>query len=217
MGRHAVDRIAIALDPASGRPLGPPLPTGGSPSRLAAGGRVCGRSTAHALRCSQCSATPRACSARSRWAATRRRRRRRRRRVGPQLGRGCRPRDPAAGPARSRAPGGQRSGRPRRTPTCSSAGAESGRLSRIDVARRRLAGPPVLLGGVPAAVAVTGDDLGRRRRARHGHEGRPARRQACRCADRGRPPAGRRGRRRGRCLRADTRRPHARANRRGAR
>ena len=150
----------LALDPASGRPLGPALPTGGSPSRLAAGeqslwavdsaraallpvqrdpARVFGAIPVGS------DATDAAVAGGAVWVLS-----------------------SIEGVVRAIQPGG----RPVRELQVGAgavdlaaggnwlvvAGAASGRLDRIDVAGRRLAGPPVLLGGVPAAVAVSGDE-----------------------------------------------------------
>ena len=149
----------LALDPASGRPLGPALPTGGSPSRLAAGEQsLWAVDSAHAALLPVqrdparvfgaipvgSDATDAAVAGGAVWVLSsiegvvR----------AIQPGRPVRELQVGAG-AVDLAAGGD---------WLVVAGAASGRLDRIDMAGRRLAGPPVLLGGLPAAVAVSGDE-----------------------------------------------------------
>jgi DNA-binding beta-propeller fold protein YncE len=149
----------LALDPATGRPLAQPLPTGGSPSRLAAGGK-----SLWAVDSARASVVPL---------------QREPARVFGAIPVGSDATDAAVaggavwvlssteGVVRAIQPGG----RPVRELRVGAgavdlaaggdwlvvAGAGSGRLDRIDVDGLRPAGPPVMLGGVPAAAAVTGD------------------------------------------------------------
>jgi streptogramin lyase len=150
----------IALDPASGRPLGPPLSTGGSPSRLAAGetslwavdsaraallpvqrdpARVFGAIPVGS------DATDAALAGGAVWVLS-------------SIEGVVRAVEPGGRPVRELRVGAGAVDLTAGGDWLVVAGAESGRVDRIDVAGRRLAGPPVLLGGVPAAVAVTGDD-----------------------------------------------------------
>jgi DNA-binding beta-propeller fold protein YncE len=150
----------VALDPASGRPLGPPLPIGGSPSRLAAGedslwavdsaraallpvqrepARVFGAIPVGS------DATDAAVAGGAVWVLS-------------SIEGVVSAIEPGGRPVRELRVGAGAVDLAAAGDWLVVAGAESGRLDRIDVPRRQLAGPPVLLDGTPVAVAVSGDE-----------------------------------------------------------
>jgi DNA-binding beta-propeller fold protein YncE len=148
----------VALDPASGRPLGPPLRTGGSPSRLAAGAEsvwVVDSSRAAVIPVQRdplrafgaipvgADATDVAVASGAVWV------------LGSAEG-VVRAIEPGGGPVRQLRVGPGAVDLAADGGWIAVASPDRGWVARIDAVHRELAGSPVRLGGVPVAVAVSG-------------------------------------------------------------